>query len=100
MGPWLTTADEIPDPASLNLQTRVSGELMQQGELADLCIDIPAILEYLSGIFELRAGDVIATGTPSGVGAGRRPPRWLDAGDVVEVEVDGIGVLRTPVIDE
>ena len=100
MGPWLVTADEIPDPSVLTLETRVSGEVMQQGELADLCIDVPAILEYLSDIFELRPGDVIATGTPSGVGAGRRPPRWLAAGDTVEVEISGIGLLRNPVADE
>lgn len=100
MGPWLVTADEIPDPADLVLETRVSGEVMQRGELSDLCIDIPAILEYLSGICELRPGDVIATGTPSGVGAGRRPPRWLVAGDLIEVEVGGIGVLGNVVVDE
>lgn len=100
MGPWLVTADEIPDPGQLRLETRVSGEVMQRGELADLCIDVPAILEYLSDIFELRPGDVIATGTPSGVGAGRRPPRWLVAGDTVEVEISGIGVLRNRVADE
>lgn len=100
MGPWLVTADEIPDPAALTLETRVSGEVMQQGEVADLCIDVPAIIEYLSGICELQPGDVIATGTPSGVGAGRKPPRWLVAGDVVEVEISGIGVLRNPVVDE
>jgi len=100
MGPWLVTADEIPDPAALTLETRVSGEVMQRGEVADLCIDVPAILEYLSGICELLPGDVIATGTPSGVGAGRKPPRWLVAGDVVEVEISGIGVLRNPVVDE
>ncbi|UCG71256.1 MAG: fumarylacetoacetate hydrolase family protein [Chromatiales bacterium] len=100
MGPWLVTADEIPDPAELTLETRVSGEVMQRGEIADLCIDVPAIIEYLSGIMELRPGDVIATGTPSGVGAGRKPPRWLVAGDVVEVEISGIGVLRNAVVDE
>lgn len=100
MGPWLVTADEIPDPAALTLETRVSGGVMQRGEVADLCIDVPAIIEYLSGIMELRPGDVIATGTPSGVGAGRKPPRWLVAGDVVEVEISGIGVLRNAVVDE
>lgn len=100
MGPWLVTTDEIPDPAALTLETRVSGEVMQRGEVADLCIDVPAIIEYLSGIMELRSGDVIATGTPSGVGAGRKPPRWLVAGDVVEVEISGIGVLRNAVVDE
>lgn len=100
MGPWLVTVDELPDPTALTLETRISGEVMQQGDLSDLCIDIPAIIAYLSDICELQPGDVIATGTPSGVAAGRRPPRWLVAGDTVEVEVSGIGVLRNPVVDE
>jgi 2-keto-4-pentenoate hydratase/2-oxohepta-3-ene-1,7-dioic acid hydratase in catechol pathway len=100
MGPWLVTADEIPDPAGLILETRVSGEVMQHDDVSGLCIDVPAIIEYLSVICELLPGDVIATGTPSGVGAGRRPPRWLVPGDVIEVEVSQIGVLRNPVADE
>jgi 2-keto-4-pentenoate hydratase/2-oxohepta-3-ene-1,7-dioic acid hydratase in catechol pathway len=73
---------------------------MQHADVADLCIDVPAIIEYLSDICELLPGDVIASGTPSGVGAGRRPPRWLVAGDIVEVEISRIGVLRNPVVDE
>jgi 2-keto-4-pentenoate hydratase/2-oxohepta-3-ene-1,7-dioic acid hydratase in catechol pathway len=100
IGPWLVTADEIPDPKVLQLETRVSGERMQTGQLADLCIDIPAVIEYLSAIFELQPGDVIATGTPSGVGAARTPPRWLRAGDTVQVTISGVGTLQNPVVDE
>ena len=97
MGPCMVTADEIPDPSVLTLQTRVSGERMQYGELSDLCIDVPSIIEYASTICELHAGDVIATGTPSGVGFARKPPRWLVPGDTVEVEINSIGVLSNPV---
>ena len=100
LGPWLVTADEIPDPSRLTLQTRVSGELLQEGAISDLCIDIPATIAYLSTICELQPGDIISTGTPSGVGAARKPPRWLQPGDTVEVEISGIGVLSNPVIDE
>ena len=100
IGPWLVTADEIPDPKALQLETRVSGEQMQTGQLADLCIDIPAVIEYLSAVFELQPGDVIATGTPSGVGAARTPPRWLRAGDIVQVTISGVGSLQNPVVDE
>jgi 2-keto-4-pentenoate hydratase/2-oxohepta-3-ene-1,7-dioic acid hydratase in catechol pathway len=100
VGPWLVSADEIPDPSVLTLQTRVNGELMQRGELSDLCIDIPAMIEYLSGIMALQPGDIIATGTPSGVGAARKPPRWLAPGDTVEVDISGIGVLANTVEDE
>ena len=100
MGPWLVTADEIPDPGALDLRTTVSGEVLQQGSTGDLCIDVPAIIEYLSTTFELQPGDVIATGTPAGVGFARKPPRWLEPGDTVEVEISGLGVLRNPVIAE
>ena len=100
IGPWIVTADEIPDPKVLKLETRVNGEVMQRGELADLCVDIPAMIEYLSGICELRPGDIIATGTPSGVGAARRPPVWLKPGDTVEVDISEIGVLANLVVDE
>jgi 2-keto-4-pentenoate hydratase/2-oxohepta-3-ene-1,7-dioic acid hydratase in catechol pathway len=100
MGPWLVTADELTQPSELTLQTRVAGETLQQGELADLCIDIPDIIVYLSVIFALQPGVVIATGTPSGVGFARDPQRWLVPGDTVEVEISGIGVLRNTVTDE
>jgi len=100
LGPWLVTTDELPDPRVLKLETRVSGEVMQTGDIDDLCIDIPAMIEYISTMTPLAPGDVIATGTPSGVGAARKPPRWLQSGDIVEVDIDGIGVLRTTVADE
>ncbi len=99
VGPCIVTADEIPDPSVLELATRVNGETMQQGRLAELVFDIPALVEYCSTFTELLPGDVIATGTPGGVGAARTPPAWLKQGDVVEVEIDGVGLLRSPVRD-
>jgi 2-keto-4-pentenoate hydratase/2-oxohepta-3-ene-1,7-dioic acid hydratase in catechol pathway len=99
-GPWLVTTDEIADPNSLSLETRVNGQVMQQGRIDDLCFDIGALIEYLSTICRLDPGDVIATGTPSGVGAARDPQVWLQPGDVVEVDIDRIGVLRNEVADE
>jgi len=99
-GPWLVTTDEIPDPYSLSLETRVNGQVMQQGRIDDLCFDIGALIGYLSTICRLDPGDVIATGTPSGVGAARDPQVWLQPGDVVEVDIDRIGVLRNEVVDE
>jgi len=92
--------DEVPDPSALRLTTRVNGEVMQEGAVADLVFDIPALLEYCSTFTELRPGDVIATGTPGGVGAARKPPVWLREGDLVEVEISGLGVLANPILDE
>jgi len=100
MGPYLVTRDEIPDPTALHLTTRVNGELMQEGRVADLIFDIPALIEYCSTFAELLPGDVIATGTPGGVGAARTPPAWLKDGDVVTVDVPGVGSLVNSVIDE
>lgn len=99
-GPWLVTTDEIPDPGIMSLETRVNGEVMQTGKMSDLCIGVERMIEYLSGIFELQPGDIIGTGTPAGVGAARKPPRWLRPGDTVEVEITGIGVLENTVVDE
>jgi len=99
-GPWLVTRDEIPDPSRLTLETRVSGELMQSAPLSDLCFDVPAIVAYCSQFCELQPGDVIATGTPGGVGFARKPPRWLRSGDHVAVEISGIGCLDNTVTDE
>jgi len=100
LGPWLVTRDEIPDPESLALTTRVNGVLMQEGQVADLVFDIPALIEYCSTFTELLPGDVIATGTPGGVGAARTPPVWLKAGDSIEVDVPGVGLLVNSVEDE
>lgn len=100
MGPCIVTADEIPDPSVLTLTTFVNGEVMQRGRVADLVFDIPALIEYCSTFSELLPGDIIATGTPGGVGAARTPPVWLQAGDTVEIEIPGVGRLRNPVLDE
>ena len=100
IGPWLVTSNEVPDPESLALTTRVNGQVMQQGKVADLVFDIPALIEYCSTFTELLPGDVIATGTPGGVGAARTPPVWLKEGDSVEVEIPGIGLLVNTVADE
>lgn len=100
MGPWLTTSDTVADPSVLTLTTRVNGEIMQEGRVADLVFDIPALIEYCSTFTQLLPGDVIATGTPGGVGAARTPPRWLKVGDSVAVDIPGVGLLVNPVADE
>lgn len=98
IGPWIVTADEIADPAALQLMLRVNGELKQDSTAADLIFDIPTIIEVLSLGQTLEAGDIVATGTPSGVGMGRSPQEWLKAGDVVEAEISEIGVLRNTIV--
>ena len=97
MGPTLVTTDEVPDVTALALQTRVNGVVMQEGRVSDLIFDIPYLIEYLSTFTELLPGDVIATGTPGGVGAAREPPVWLADGDEVTVDIAGIGVLSNQV---
>jgi 2-keto-4-pentenoate hydratase/2-oxohepta-3-ene-1,7-dioic acid hydratase in catechol pathway len=99
-GPWLVTADEIPDPASLTLETRLNGAVVQRSTTDLLITDIPALISYCSTIFPLSPGDVIVTGTPGGVGAKRKPPLWMKDGDIVEVEISGIGTLSNPVVAE
>ncbi|MEN5140457.1 fumarylacetoacetate hydrolase family protein [Pseudomonas juntendi] len=96
-GPWLVTQDEITDIDSLVLETRLNGEVVQREGLDDLLFKIPELIEYISTFTELLPGDVIATGTPGGVGAFRTPPLWMKPGDVVEVEVEGIGTLKNTV---
>ena len=93
-GPWLVTRDEIADVRSLSLQTRLNGSVVQQASLSDLIFDIPTIVAYVSRFTPLSPGDVIATGTPGGVGDRREPPLYMKHGDVVEVEITGLGVLR------
>ncbi|MBT8098842.1 MAG: fumarylacetoacetate hydrolase family protein [Gammaproteobacteria bacterium] len=100
MGPYLVTPDEIGEASRLPLQTRVNGKLMQQATLADLIFDIPALIEYCSTFADLLPGDVIATGTPGGVGAGRKPPTWLSPGDEVVVDTGPVGLLRNRVASE
>lgn len=93
-GPYLVTRDEVPDVTRLTLQTRVNGQVMQHAAIADLIFDIPVLVEYISRFTPLSPGDVIATGTPGGVGDRREPPLYMKEGDVVEVEITGLGVLR------
>ncbi len=100
IGPWIVTADEIDPAAPLELTTRVNGEVRQHDSTARLIFPFDALIAYLTTFATLRPGDLIVTGTPTGSGARFDPPRWLKPGDVVEVEVPGIGVLGNPVIDE
>jgi 2-keto-4-pentenoate hydratase/2-oxohepta-3-ene-1,7-dioic acid hydratase in catechol pathway len=100
LGPWITTADEIPDPSKLTLVTRLNGREVQRKGTDDMIFDVPAIIEYISRWTALSPGDVIATGTPEGVGFARKPPLWLKPGDTVEVEISSIGTLVNPVAAE
>jgi 2-keto-4-pentenoate hydratase/2-oxohepta-3-ene-1,7-dioic acid hydratase in catechol pathway len=94
MGPWLVTADEVGDVADLELETRVNGEIRQKARVSDLIFDIPTLIETMSRTMTLLPGDIIATGTPEGVGIGFTPPRYLQAGDVVSVSITGLGTLE------
>ncbi|MBS0518603.1 MAG: fumarylacetoacetate hydrolase family protein [Proteobacteria bacterium] len=100
LGPWMVTTDIIPDPQALELTTRLNGSVVQHDTTNHMIFDVAAIIEYLSTITRLEPGDVIATGTPDGVGLGRKPPLWMKAGDTVEVEISGIGTLNVNVVDE
>jgi acylpyruvate hydrolase len=95
LGPVLTTADEIPDPAALHLTTRLNDQVMQSVEVSDLIFPIADVIAYFSRWYTFQPGDVLLTGTPAGVGIGRKPPVFIKPGDCVEVEVSGIGCLRT-----
>src|SRR5258708_7138209 len=98
-GPWIVTADELPDPQQLAVRLRVNGVLKQDGHTSDIIYPVKTIISILSQGMTLEPGDIIATGTPSGVGFARKPPEFLKAGDVVETEIDGIGLLRNEVIN-
>jgi 2-keto-4-pentenoate hydratase/2-oxohepta-3-ene-1,7-dioic acid hydratase in catechol pathway len=100
LGPVLVTADEIPDPGQLAIRTIVNGEQRQSSNTSDLIFDVPAIIAFLSASKTLLPGTVILTGTPSGVGAAYRPPRFLQPGDTVSIEIENIGTLTNPVIAE
>lgn len=99
-GPWLMTPDELGPLGALRLQTRVNGEVVQDATIDQMIFDIPRQIEYCSTFTRLEPGDVIATGTPGGVGAKRTPPLWLKPGDKVEVELDRLGILANGVADE
>lgn len=96
-GPWIVSADEIPDPQALSIETRLNGEVVQQSHTSRMTYPVRELIAYLSRITPLRPGDVIATGTPSGVGVARKPPLYLKPGDLVEVEIERVGTLRNPV---
>ena len=97
MGPWIVTADEIGAPPELDVRTRVNSELRQDSNTRNFIFDIPELISRLSAGITLYPGDILVTGTPSGVGAGFTPPRFLRPGDVVECEIEGIGILRNTV---
>jgi 2-keto-4-pentenoate hydratase/2-oxohepta-3-ene-1,7-dioic acid hydratase in catechol pathway len=99
-GPWLVTCDEVAEPESLQLRTRLNGELMQDARIDDLLFSIPQLVSYISDIWPLAVGDVIATGTPGGVGAFRDPKVWMKPGDTVEVEITNLGTLVNRIVDE
>jgi len=96
-GPWMTTPDEVADIKACRLQTRLNGEVMQSALIAQMIFSIERVIAYLSGFSPLSPGDVIATGTPGGVGFRREPKVLMRAGDVAEVEIDGVGLLRNPI---
>lgn len=99
-GPFMATPQAIGDVNALTLETRLNGQVMQHASVADLIFTLPVIIEYLSGFTTLNPGDVIATGTPGGVGDKREPAVYMKAGDVIEVEITGLGTLRNTVVDE
>lgn len=96
-GPWMVTADEIDPTRELKLETRLNGEVMQSSHSGYMIFSIPRLISYASTIFTLVPGDVIVTGTPGGVGFSRKPSRYMKAGDVVEVEIEALGILRNPI---
>jgi 2-keto-4-pentenoate hydratase/2-oxohepta-3-ene-1,7-dioic acid hydratase in catechol pathway len=99
LGPVLLTADEVPDVKALSLTTRLNGKVMQQAPVSDLIFDLPDTIAYFSRWYRFQPGDVLLTGTPAGVGVGHKPPVFMHPGDVVEVEIDGIGCLRNTIVE-
>lgn len=99
-GPWLTSANEVGDPHTLRLATRLNGAVVQDTNTADLVFRVPDLIAYISQVTPLSPGDVIATGTPGGVGAAREPKLWMKPGDTIEIEIEKLGLLANPIIDE
>ncbi|HUZ68672.1 MAG TPA: fumarylacetoacetate hydrolase family protein [Candidatus Saccharimonadales bacterium] len=100
IGPWIVTADEIPDPQALNVRCRVDGILRQDGRTADMIFDVTTLISYISDAFTLEPGDLILTGTPSGVAMGQQPAPWLQPGQLCEVEIPGIGTIANRIVAE
>jgi 2-keto-4-pentenoate hydratase/2-oxohepta-3-ene-1,7-dioic acid hydratase in catechol pathway len=100
IGPWIVSADEIPDPHALDITLSINGQTLQSSNTRELIFRIPDLIAYLSSVFTLEPGDVVSTGTPSGVGFSHKPPRWLRPGDDVVVRVQGVGELRNPCVAE
>ncbi len=99
-GPWIVSAEDIPDPHQLDIKLILNGEVMQHSNTRELIFPIPVLIEHLSDVFTLEPGDIVSTGTPAGVGMARKPPRFLREGDEVVVAVEGLGELRNPVRTE
>jgi 2-keto-4-pentenoate hydratase/2-oxohepta-3-ene-1,7-dioic acid hydratase in catechol pathway len=97
-GPWLTTSDEVPDPQALRIRSLINGEVMQDSTTADMIWGVAELIAFLSEVMTLDPGDLIATGTPPGVGSARTPPRWLQDGDEVTIEIEGLGSIVNPVV--
>ncbi len=100
IGPWLVTADSVPDPQNLRMWLEVNGRRMQEGSTKTMVYTVPFLVSYLSRFFSLQPGDIITTGTPPGVGMGQKPPRYLRAGDVVRLGIEGLGEQRQEVVAE
>jgi 2-keto-4-pentenoate hydratase/2-oxohepta-3-ene-1,7-dioic acid hydratase in catechol pathway len=100
LGPCLVTADELTEPNKLSIRTVLNGEVMQDWNTDDMIFDVPTLIEFLSGSTTLLPGTVVLTGTPHGVGMARKPPVWLKAGDRLTIEIEKIGSLTNPVVDE
>jgi 2-keto-4-pentenoate hydratase/2-oxohepta-3-ene-1,7-dioic acid hydratase in catechol pathway len=100
MGPWIVTADEIPDPHALDIQLTINGELMQNSNTRELIFKIPELIAFLSSVFTLEPGDIVSTGTPSGVGVARTPQRFLKPNEIVTVRIPAIGELTNPTVAE
>lgn len=99
-GPWMVTPDELGEIGPQRIQTRLNGAVVQDATLGDMIFSIPRLIEYCSGFTELEPGDVIATGTPGGVGDKRTPQLWMKPGDIIEVEIDKVGLLSNRIVDE
>ena len=98
-GPWLLTADEVPDPQNLEVEMFVNDELRQKGNTSDMVVDVAGLVESVSAVFRLRPGDIFLTGTPAGVGAKMDPPRFLQPGDRIRMSITGLGETNNPIVD-